>query len=89
MLQVLRVRTYMVQVMFGFGIPSTKHSSETLVSGPARTLFSCSFRCTVGGTARTTFKFIYLEKVVNFGHFVQLILKKNLTIDDHGDRELV
>lgn len=83
----------MVQVMFGFGIPSTKHSRETLVSGPARTFFSPSFRCTVGGTANSSFKCIYLENVVMFFHILsnvgRLILKKKLTIDDHGDRELV
>lgn len=55
------VRTHMVQVMFGFGIPSTKHSSETLVSGPARTFFSSSLRCTVGGTAKFKFQ-MYLSR---------------------------
>lgn len=84
------VRTYTFQVMFGFGIPSTKHSSETLVSGLARTFFSSSFRYTVGGTASLSLKCIYLEKgVILLGHFAQLILKKKLTIDHHRDVECV
>lgn len=46
-----QVRAYTVQLMLGFGTPSTKHSKETLVSGPAITFFTSSLRCTVGGAA--------------------------------------
>lgn len=42
---------YRVQVMLGFGRPSTKHSNDTLVSGPAITFFTSSLICTVGGAA--------------------------------------
>lgn len=64
------VRTYMVQVMFGCGIPSTKHSSETLVSGPARTCFSSSFRYTLGGTAKFKFEIYSSGEYSNHFHTV-------------------
>ena len=41
----------MLQVMLGFGRPSTKQIRETLVSGPAITFFTSSLRRTVGGAA--------------------------------------
>lgn len=44
----------MVQVMLGFGTPSTKHSNETLASGPAITFFTSSLRRTDGKTAGGT-----------------------------------
>lgn len=42
-------QTYKVQEMLGFGSPSTKQIRETLVSGPATTLFTSSWILTVGG----------------------------------------
>lgn len=79
----------MVQVMFGSGIPSTKHSSETLVSGPARTFFSSSFRCTFGGTAKFKVQMYLSGENSNHFHIVyNRSLKKSLTIDDHGDRQI-
>lgn len=41
----------MVQVILGFGRPSTKHRKETLVSDPATTFFTSSLRRTLGGAA--------------------------------------
>lgn len=42
----------MVQVVLGFGRPSTKHNKDTLVSGPAITFFTSSLSVTVGGAAK-------------------------------------
>lgn len=79
----------MVQVMFGCGIPSTKHSSETLVSGPARTFFTSSFRNTLGGTAKFKFEIYSTGEYSNHFHIVYKgSLKKSLTIDDHRDRQV-
>lgn len=47
----LKNRSYMVQVMLGFGRPSTKHRKEMLVSDPAMTFFTSSLRRTLGGAA--------------------------------------
>lgn len=79
----------MVQVMFGSGIPSTEHSSETLVSGPARTFFSPSFSCTLGETAKFKFQIYLSGEYSNHFHIVyKRSLKKSLTIDDHRDRQI-
>lgn len=61
MIQATFHKTYMVQLMLGFGIPSTKHSKETLVSGPAKTFFTSSLRCTVGGTAGIYISYLFAE----------------------------
>lgn len=45
---VFKNRSYMVQVMLGFGWPSAKQTKETLFSDPAIAFFTSSFSCTLG-----------------------------------------
>lgn len=86
-------RTYMVHVMLGLGWPSTKHTNETLVSGPATTFFSSSLRRTVGGTERFYCMLVWLER--EFYLFFQVqqpwtisTFEAKLTIDNDRDWEL-
>lgn len=64
----------MVQVILGFGWPSTKHTKEMLVSDPAITFFTSSLRRTLGGAAGQGGGFCILGTIISNLLYIKTVL---------------